>query len=94
MIGDGLFCSLTQRCYGNWGVRFPKKMRLTTSHWRNGKKPDALKDMFVENFHAIKRLVLRIPDNYPTHPQAEVLVFDRVPAQYLNSGPLLETKRL
>lgn len=49
------------------------------------KKPDALNDMFVENFHAIKRQVLRIPHNYPTHPQAEVLVFDRVPVQYLNA---------
>jgi hypothetical protein len=49
------------------------------------KKPDALKGMFVEDFHAISRQVLRIPGNYPTHPQAEVLVFDSVPVQYIDA---------
>ena len=49
------------------------------------KKPDALTGMFVAEYHAISRQVLRIPGNYPTHPQAEVLVFDRVPVQYLNA---------
>ncbi len=47
------------------------------------KKPDALKGM-VEDYHAIKRQSLQIPSDYPTHPQAEILVFDQIPARYIN----------
>ena len=48
------------------------------------KKPDALKSMFVEDYHAINRQSLQIPSDYPTNPQAEVLVFDGIPARYIN----------
>lgn len=26
----------------------------------------------------------QIPDNFTTHPEAEVLVFDKIPAEYIN----------
>ena len=47
------------------------------------KKPDALKNMFVDvcrdtKGNVYQRQSLQIPDHYPTHPQAEVLVFDRI----------------
>ena len=48
------------------------------------KKPQALKGMF-EDFYNIKHQDLQIPQNYPTHPQAEVLVFDRIPTHYINA---------
>ena len=48
------------------------------------KKPEALKDMFTD-FYVIKHQDLPIPKNYPTHPQAEVLVFDRIPTEYINA---------
>ena len=48
------------------------------------KKPEALKGMF-EDFYNIKHQDLQIPQNYPTHPQAEVLVFDRIPTHYINA---------
>ena len=40
--------------------------------------------MFAD-FYDIKHQDLQIPPNYPTHPQAEVLVFDRIPVQYINA---------
>ena len=48
------------------------------------KKTEALKGMF-DDFYDIKRQDLSIPQNYPTHPQAEVLVFDRIPTEYINA---------
>ena len=51
---------------------------------KDRKQPDALKGLFVEDYHAINRQSLQIPDDYPTNPQAEVLVFNRIPAQYIN----------
>ena len=45
-------------------------------------KPKALKGMF-EDFYDIKRQNLSIPKDYPTHPQAEVLVFDPIPMPYI-----------
>jgi hypothetical protein len=48
------------------------------------KKPEALKGMFGD-FYNIKHQDLSIPENYPTHPQAEVLVFDSIPAQYIKT---------
>ena len=48
------------------------------------KKPEALKGMF-ENFYNIKHQDLLIPQNYPTHPQAEVLVFDPIPVRYIKA---------
>ena len=52
------------------------------------KRPEALKGMF-EDFYNIKHQDLQkdwqIPDNYPTHPQAEILVFNPIPVQYINA---------
>ena len=48
------------------------------------KKPEALRDIFAD-FYDIKRQDLQIPQNYPTHPQAEVLVFDQIPTEYINA---------
>ena len=50
--------------------------------------PNALRGMFVEDCanrqgSRISRRDLEIPDNYPTNPQAEVLVFDSIPTQYI-----------
>lgn len=47
------------------------------------KKPEGLKGMFSD-FYSIKRQDLNIPKNYPTHPQAEVLVFDKISPDYIN----------
>ena len=52
------------------------------------KKPDALKGMFVDVCHDTKgdvyeRQSMQIPNHYPTHPQAEVLVFDTIPVKYI-----------
>ena len=46
------------------------------------KRPEALKGMF-EDFYNIRPQDLSIPLDYPTHPQAEVLVFDPIPARYI-----------
>ena len=48
------------------------------------KKPGALKGMF-EDFYNIKHQDLQIPNNYPTHPQAEILVFNQIPVRYINA---------
>ena len=57
----------------------------------NRKKTDALKEMFVENFYDTQRRIwisrqnLSIPDNYPTNPKAEVLVFAPIPVRYIKA---------
>jgi len=51
---------------------------------KDRKKPDALNGMFVEDYHTINRQSLQIPSDYPTNPQAEVLVFDTILARYIN----------
>ena len=48
------------------------------------KKTEALKDMF-KDFYNIRHQDLSIPQDYPTHPQAEVLVFDSIPARYIKA---------
>ena len=48
------------------------------------RKPEALKGMF-EDFYNIRHQDLSIPQNYPTHPQAEVLVLDPIPARYIKA---------
>lgn len=48
------------------------------------KKPEAIKEMF-EDFYDIRRQDLQIPENYPTHPQSEVLVFEPIPMQYITA---------
>jgi cold shock CspA family protein len=46
------------------------------------KTPQALMRLFGD-CGFIERRSLRIPDNYPTNPQAEVLVFDPISPQYI-----------
>ena len=58
------------------------------------KKPDALKRMFVNVCHDTKGNTYRrssqpIPSHYPTHPQAEVLVFDPIPEKIYQGNPFL-----
>ncbi len=48
------------------------------------KQPEALKNMF-SNYGHIKREVLEIPNNFTTHPQAEVLVFNQIDTQYIDA---------
>ena len=56
------------------------------------KSPEALKGMFGD-FYNIRHQDLQIPDPYlmhpkdayPTHPQAEVLVFDSIPVQFIKA---------
>lgn len=56
------------------------------------RKPEALKGMF-EDFYNIRHQDLQIPDPYlmhpkaayPTHPQAEVLVFAPIPVQFIKA---------
>ena len=52
------------------------------------KNPDALESMFVDVCRDTKgdvyeRQSMQIPNHYPTHPQAEVLVFDRIQIDYI-----------
>jgi hypothetical protein len=37
------------------------------------------------DFYNIKHQDLQIPQHYPTHPQAEVLVFDQILTEYINA---------
>lgn len=48
------------------------------------KKPEALKGIF-KDFYNIKHQDLQIPNNYPTYPQAEILVFNQIPVRYINA---------
>ena len=48
------------------------------------RKPEALKGMF-EDFYNIRHQNLSIPQDYPTHPEAEVLVFDPIPVRYIKA---------
>ena len=53
------------------------------------KKPDALQSLFVEVYHDVDgkeypRQSLSIPRNFPTNPQAEILVFDRISPGYIS----------
>ncbi len=52
------------------------------------KKPDALEGMFVDvcrdtKGNVYERQSSQISDDYPTHPQAEILVFDQIPSDYI-----------
>ena len=56
--------------------------------WKEKKKPDALESIFIEEHRDTKGTVYqrhspRIPQHYPTHPQAEVLVRDRIGPEYI-----------
>lgn len=48
------------------------------------KQPEALKNMF-SNYGQIKREILEIPNNFTTHPQAEVLVCNPINTQYIDA---------
>ena len=51
------------------------------------KRPNALRTLFDDEFHdetrEVHRQSLAIPANYPTNPQAEILVFDRISSRYI-----------
>ena len=51
------------------------------------KHPNALRALFDDEFYydtrEIRRQSLAIPVNYPTNPQAEILVFDRISSRYI-----------
>lgn len=56
----------------------------------NLKTPEAFENMFIGDYtdnsgRRVLRDSLEIPENYPTHPQAEVLVFDPIPTQYIKA---------
>ena len=57
---------------------------VTSTLLKDRKRPKALKGMF-EDFYDIKHQDLSIPQDYPTHPQAEVLVFDPISVQYIKA---------
>lgn len=47
------------------------------------KKYESWSSMFSELYKGINRTELCIPPNYTTHPQAEVLCFDRIEPEYI-----------
>jgi chemotaxis protein histidine kinase CheA len=49
------------------------------------KKQSVSFQRMFESYAQIKREDLSIPTYYPTHPQAEVLVFDQIPLHYINA---------
>ena len=49
---------------------------------QNRKRPEALERMFFD-FADKRRLDLNLPRNFPTNPQAEVLVFNQIPVTYI-----------
>lgn len=49
------------------------------------KEPDAFLGLFGNQPNYPRRDELNIPDNYPTNPQADVLVFGTIPIKYINS---------
>ncbi len=73
---DCAFCHQNARFEPVLGVRLGDRKKLAS-----------LKRMFQNwDFHAtgLRYQRQQIPDNYPTHPEAEVLVFDSIPAEYIN----------
>ena len=61
---------------------------------KNRKSPDALNNMFKEYYRTISRQSLSIPSDYPTHPQAEVLVFTPIPVAYIKKVHFCEETTL
>ena len=62
----------------------------TTPSLEQRKTSRALTGMFVEDYvnrqgSRVSRQDLQIPNNYPTNPQAEVLVFDSIPTRYIKT---------
>ena len=69
-------------CHQN--ARFEPVKNVPLEH---RKRLVSLERMFQDwDFHAtgLRYQRQQIPDNYPTHPEAEVLVFDSIPAEYIN----------
>ena len=58
------------------------------------KGPDALRSLFQEEFYDDTKVILRrslaIPAHYPTNPQAEILVFDKIPSKHINTIVFLD----
>lgn len=56
---------------------------------------DKLRALFADEFcydtREIRRQSLDIPDNYPTNPQAEILVFDRISSRYIREIVFFES---
>ena len=81
---DCAFCQ--ENAASNAARRIPLEKR---------KEPEALERIFIEVYRDIKigdgikkekiyqRQSMQIPDYYPTHPQAEILVFDQIPSDYI-----------
>lgn len=70
-------------CYQNASSNHVRRIPL-----EDIKKPSALKRMFRDQDYDNKgsyQRQLQIPKDYPTHPQAEVLVFDPIPATYIKT---------
>ena len=70
-------------CQENAASRPVRRIRL-----EERKKPNALENMFTDAFidtngEFFRRSSLQIPNHYPTHPQAEVLVFNRIQTEYI-----------
>ena len=57
---------------------------ISSTSLEDRKRPDALETMFGD-FYDIRHQDLLIPENYPTHPQAEVLALDPIPVQYIKA---------
>ena len=57
---------------------------VSSTSLEDRKRPDALEAMFGD-FYNIRHQDLLIPKNYPTHPEAEVLVFDPIPMRYIKA---------
>jgi hypothetical protein len=57
--------------------------RVTRVPIEHRKGVAAFNALFGEIGGAQPRAVLRIPDHYPTNPQAEVLVFDEIEPRYI-----------
>lgn len=81
---DCAFCQ--ENAASNTARRIPLEKR---------KEPEALGRIFIEVYRDIKivdgikkqkiyqRQSMQIPAHYPTHPQAEILVFDQIPSDYI-----------
>lgn len=80
------------KCAFNWtnagdskSYSIPLNQRMTKS---------ALEDLFNDKDGYPSREDLRIPDCYPTNPQAEVLIFDIIPIDYINSVNFIDEDTL
>jgi hypothetical protein len=54
--------------------------------------PSSFHEMFLDSFRGVNRNVLNIPDNYPTYPQAEILVIGSIPLIKIRSAIFENTR--